>query len=304
LKRAPFLGAGAAAFLTGCGANHLVRALPGVAALKGTSRPDLSNARLVPAVADAIPDYVVQRPIVGETARFDGAAAPLGWLACQGQTLTVAENQHLFKILGSMAGGDGKTTFALPKGRALIIAAGGVFPSTPRVFAQSGRHTSRADSLGPGARPAALRMKPTSWEKTAAERQLVTRAIQVGRPSPAPVPSDVKDRIERGNAAARSAVLERLSAANRARLEAALEAVVDGRTTLHGAVLATASSLSDGEADALLGIHDAMVRDFRGGGASEPHRNLRLEAAYFAVGIAFTREQKQALWAREKRELG
>ncbi len=130
----------------------------------------------------------------------------------------------------------------------------------------------------------------------------MTRAIQVGRPSPVPVPSDVKDRIERGNAAARSAVLERLSAANRARLEAAVETVVNGRTTLHGAVLATASVLSDGEADALLGIHDAMVRDFAG--ASEPHRNLRLEAAYFAVGIAFTREQKQALWAREKRELG
>ncbi len=62
-----------------------------------------------------------------------------------------------------MAGGDGKTTFALPNARALIIAAGGVFPSRPKVFAQSGRHISHADSLGPGARPAALRMpKPSS----------------------------------------------------------------------------------------------------------------------------------------------
>ncbi len=303
MKRAPFLGAGAAAFLTGCGGNHLVRALPGVAALKGTSRPDLANARLVPAVADAIPDYVLQRPIVGETARFDGASAPLGWLACQGQTLTVAENQHLFKILGAMAGGDGKTTFKLPNARALIVAAGGVFPSTPAIFTQSGRHTSRTDSLGRGARPAALRMKQTNWEKSAAERQLVSRAIQVGRPAPVPVPSDVKERIERGNAGARSAVLERLSAANRGRLEAALAAAVDGRMTIHGAVLAMASSLSDGEADALLAIHDAMVRDFRGGGSGE-HRDPRLEGAYFAVGIAFTREQKQALWAREKRELG
>lgn len=302
MKRAPFLGAGAAAFLTGCGGTHLVRALPGVAALKGQSRPNLANARLVPAAADAIPDYVVTRPIVGEAARFDGAVAPLGWLLCKGQTLTIAENQHLFKVLGSIAGGDGKTTFALPKARALIIAAGGVFPSTPAIFTQSGRHTSHTDSLGPGARPAPLAMKKTNWEKTAAERQLMTQAIRVGRPAPAPLASDVKERIERGNAEARSAVLERLSPANRAQLEAALDAAVAGRTTLYGAVTALASSLSDGEAQALLEIHDGMVRAFRGGGSNE-HRNPRLEGAYFAVGIGMTREQKQALWEREKREL-
>ncbi len=73
--------------------------------------------------------------------------------------------------------------------------------------------------------------------------------------------------------------------------------------TVRGAVGVMESSLSDGEAAALLDVHDAMVRAFRGGGGSAEHPNLRLEAAYFMLGIVFTREQKRALWAREKREL-
>ncbi len=302
MKRAPFLGAGAAAFLTGCGGNHLVRALPGVAALKGQSRPNLANARLVPAAADAIPDDVIARPIVGEAARFDGAVAPLGWLLCKGQTLPIAENQHLFKVLGTMAGGDGKTTFALPNARALIVAAGGVFPSSPTVFAQSRRHMTHTDSLGPAARSAPPRMPKSSFEKTAAERQLVARAIQVGRPSPLPLTQDVKERIERGNEDARTAMLARLSDANRGRLQSAVTAVLEGRLTVRDAVGMMESWLSDGEAQALLDVHDAMVRAFRGGGSAE-HPNLRLEGAYFALTIVFTRAQKQALWAREKRAL-
>jgi hypothetical protein len=303
LKRAPFLGAGAAAFLTGCGGNHLVRALPGVATLKGQSRPNLANARLVPAAADAIPDYVISRPIVGEAARFDGATAPLGWLLCKGQTLPIAGNRLLFNVLGTMAGGDGKTTFMLPNARAMIVAAGGVFPSTPAVFAQSSRHMSHTDSLGPGARLAPLRMPKSILAKTAAERQLAARAISVGRPSPVPVSREVHERIDRGNDDARAASRERISAENRSRLDSAVAAVLDGGMTVRDAVGVMQSSLSNGEAEALLAVHDAMVVAFRGGGAPAEHPDLRLEGAYFVVGIAFTREQNKALWEREKRAL-
>jgi hypothetical protein len=297
LKRAPFLGAGAAAFLTGCGGNHLMRALPGVATLRGQKRPDSASYRLVPETAEAIPDYVLARPIVGEARRFDGAVAPLGWLLCQGQTLPVAENRLLFKVLGKIAGGDGKTTFNLPTARAMIIAAGGVFPSTAAVFTQSGRHMSHEYSLGEGARPAPLRIKKSAWEKTAAERQLMMNAVRAGRPAPVRLAQDVLDRIGRGREEARSAALERLSAPNRAQLEAAIPAIVDGRTTVYATVTALAGALSDGEANALLAVHDAMVRAFRDG--SNEHRNPRFEAAAFLVPIAFTREQKRALLARE-----
>mgnify|MGYP005725409513 CR=1 FL=1 len=46
--------------------------------------------------------------------------APRGWTLCDGQLLPIAQNQALFSLLGTMYGGDGRTTFALPdmRGRA------------------------------------------------------------------------------------------------------------------------------------------------------------------------------------------
>lgn len=38
-----------------------------------------------------------------------------GWQPCEGQILNVCQNQVLFSLLGNRFGGDGRTTFALPK---------------------------------------------------------------------------------------------------------------------------------------------------------------------------------------------
>jgi microcystin-dependent protein len=40
--------------------------------------------------------------------------APKGWAQCNGQTLPINQNQALFSLLGTMYGGDGRSTFALP----------------------------------------------------------------------------------------------------------------------------------------------------------------------------------------------
>ena len=40
--------------------------------------------------------------------------APRGWMTCQGQLLSIAQNTALFSLLGTTYGGDGVTTFALP----------------------------------------------------------------------------------------------------------------------------------------------------------------------------------------------
>lgn len=50
--------------------------------------------------------------------------APPGWAMCDGQILPINQNQSLYSLLGTMYGGDGRTTFALPdlRGRAPVHA--------------------------------------------------------------------------------------------------------------------------------------------------------------------------------------
>ena len=63
-----------------------------------------------------------QEPMLAEIKLFAGNFAPRGWAFCDGQLLPIAQNQALFSILGTIYGGDGRTTFALPdlRGRAPI----------------------------------------------------------------------------------------------------------------------------------------------------------------------------------------
>ncbi|MBU0550814.1 tail fiber protein [Myxococcota bacterium] len=61
-------------------------------------------------------------PFLGEIRIFGGNFAPRGWALCDGQFLPINQNQALFSLLGTMYGGDGRTTFALPdlRGRAAM----------------------------------------------------------------------------------------------------------------------------------------------------------------------------------------
>ena len=40
--------------------------------------------------------------------------APTGWAFCDGQLIPISQNTALFALLGTVYGGDGKSTFALP----------------------------------------------------------------------------------------------------------------------------------------------------------------------------------------------
>jgi microcystin-dependent protein len=66
-------------------------------------------------------------PFIGEIQVFPFGFAPRGWAQCNGQLLPINQYQALFSLLGTMYGGDGRTTFALPdlRGRvALGVGAG------------------------------------------------------------------------------------------------------------------------------------------------------------------------------------
>ena len=53
-------------------------------------------------------------PYIGEIRMFGGNFAPVGWAFCQGQQLAISDYEPLFALIGTVYGGDGQTTFALP----------------------------------------------------------------------------------------------------------------------------------------------------------------------------------------------
>ncbi len=73
-------------------------------------------------------------PFIAQITLFGGNFEIRGWAACDGRIMSIAQNQALFSLLGTTYGGDGVTTFALPKlanvGDAIyLIATEGVYPS-------------------------------------------------------------------------------------------------------------------------------------------------------------------------------
>ena len=82
----------------------------------------------------------MSEPFVGEIRMFAGNFAPRGWAFCDGQLLAVSQNDALFSLLGTIYGGDGRTTFGLPdlRGRIPIHAGTGPGLSPRRLGAKGG----------------------------------------------------------------------------------------------------------------------------------------------------------------------
>jgi microcystin-dependent protein len=82
-------------------------------------------------------------PILGEIRLLPFPYAPVGWLPCHGQVLNIVDNEALFSLLGTMFGGDGTSTYALPDLRThsplgetqgpigYCMCTNGVYPSRP-----------------------------------------------------------------------------------------------------------------------------------------------------------------------------
>lgn len=56
----------------------------------------------------------MSEPFIGEIKIVGFNFPPRSWADCDGQLLPIAQNTALFSLLGTMYGGDGRTTFALP----------------------------------------------------------------------------------------------------------------------------------------------------------------------------------------------
>lgn len=59
-------------------------------------------------------------PFLGQIDILAFGFPPKGWALCNGQLLSIQQNQALFSLLGTTYGGDGRTTFALPDFRGRV----------------------------------------------------------------------------------------------------------------------------------------------------------------------------------------
>ncbi|WP_026955535.1 phage tail protein [Algoriphagus vanfongensis] len=67
-------------------------------------------------------------PFIGQIELFGCNFAPRGWAMCQGQLLPISQNTALFSLLGTVYGGDGRTTFGLPDLRSRVVVGMGNGP--------------------------------------------------------------------------------------------------------------------------------------------------------------------------------
>ncbi len=82
----------------------------------------------------------MSEPFVGQITMFAGNFAPRSWAFCDGQLLAISQNNALFSLLGTVYGGDGRTTFGLPdlRGRIPIHAGNGPGLSPRQLGAKAG----------------------------------------------------------------------------------------------------------------------------------------------------------------------
>ena len=81
----------------------------------------------------------MSQPYVGEIRLFAGNYEPVGWMFCQGQLLSIADNDVLFQLIGTTYGGDGQTSFSLPDLRGRVPVHQGQGPATtPRTLGEFG----------------------------------------------------------------------------------------------------------------------------------------------------------------------
>ena len=66
-------------------------------------------------------------PYLGEVKIISWNFPPKGWVFCNGQLMSIAQNQALFSVLGTTYGGNGQTTFGLPdlRGRVAMHSGNG-----------------------------------------------------------------------------------------------------------------------------------------------------------------------------------
>jgi microcystin-dependent protein len=96
----------------------------------------------------AIGSMNAQNAFLAEVKMFAGNFAPRGWAKCEGQLVPISQNTALFSLLGTIYGGDGRSTFALPdlRGRVPVGVGNGSGLPTVSQGARFGNATTTLNS--------------------------------------------------------------------------------------------------------------------------------------------------------------
>ena len=88
-------------------------------------------------------------PFISMIVLWGPSWAPRNWALCEGQLLAISTNTALFSLIGTIYGGDGRTTFALPDFRGRVPIGQGTGPGlTPyRIGAKGGVESVTLNSL-------------------------------------------------------------------------------------------------------------------------------------------------------------
>jgi len=87
-------------------------------------------------------------PFIGQIQPFGFNFNPRGWAKCDGQLLAINQNDALFSLLGTIYGGDGRTTFGLPdlRGRVPVHTGSGPGLTTRPIGQKGGSNTNRMNT--------------------------------------------------------------------------------------------------------------------------------------------------------------
>lgn len=90
----------------------------------------------------------MSEPFIAEIRIFGFNFPPRGWAFCDGQLLPISQNTALFSLVGTIYGGDGRTTFGLPdlRGRAPMHEGTGPGLTPRRLGARGGVESITLDS--------------------------------------------------------------------------------------------------------------------------------------------------------------
>lgn len=86
------------------------------------------------------------QPFIGEIKMVGFNFAPQGWAFCNGTLISISQNSAMFSLLGTIYGGDGETTFALPDLRGRVPIHFGSGPGLP-TFTQGQRSGTVTNTL-------------------------------------------------------------------------------------------------------------------------------------------------------------